>query len=63
MIAARKGVTDLMQKSFFVEVTKKHGVILVIPPTHSVGDVAFEIEVRVDPHPRNLELFLFAYLI
>jgi predicted nuclease with RNAse H fold len=31
-------MAKFMKQSFFVKVTRKHGLLLVVPPTHSVGN-------------------------
>lgn len=52
-----------MKHGFFVKVTKKHCLLLVIPPAHGVWDIALETKVRVNSHPVDLELFGLGYLV
>jgi len=63
MVTTGECVTDLMQHGLFIKMTQEHGILLMVPPAHGMGNISLEAKVRVDSHPVDLEFFFFCYLI
>jgi len=63
MVTTGECVTNFMEHGLFIKMTQEHGILLMVPPAHGMGNISLETKVRVDSHPVDLEFFFLGYLI